>query len=79
MAILDEQGDLDYYYGKSLKKPKITLDFLNENYPKASKRSKEDLEFKKKAETFTLNLQKLKEPYYTIWNFPRLLPYLYIN
>ena len=67
MAILDEQGDLDYYYGKSSKKPKITLDFLNENYPKASARSKVDADFKKKAETFTLNLQKLKEPYYTIW------------
>lgn len=67
MAILDEQGDLDYYYGKSSKKPKITLDFLNENYPKASSRSKVDEEFKKKAESFTLNLQKLKEPYYTIW------------
>lgn len=67
MAILDEQGDLDYYYGKSSKKPKITLDFLNENYPKASARSKQDPAFKKKAETFTLNLQSLKEPYYTIW------------
>lgn len=67
MAILDEQGDLDYYYGKSSKKPKITLDFLNENYPKASARSKVDLEFKRKAEQFTLNLQLLKEPYYTIW------------
>ena len=67
MAILDEQGDLDYYYNKTDVKPKITLDFLNENYPKASARSKADPEFKKKAETFTLNLQKLKEPFFTIW------------
>ena len=67
MAILDEQGDLDYYYGKSNVKPKITLEFLNLNYPKASARSKVDPEFKTKAETFTLNLQLLKEPYYTIW------------
>ena len=67
MAILDEQGDLDYYYGKSNVKPKITLEFLNLNYPKASARSKVDPEFKTKAETFTLNLQLSKEPYYTIW------------
>lgn len=67
MAILDEQGDLDYYYGKSNKKPQITLDFLNENYPKASLRSKTDAEFKKKAETITLKLQNLEEPYFTIW------------
>ena len=67
MAILDEQGDLDYYYGKSDKKPNITLDFLNENYPKASARSKVDESFKKKADELTLALQKLTEPYYTIW------------
>lgn len=67
MAILSEQGDLDYYFLGKGKKPVITLDFLNENYPKASLRSKVDDEFKKKAEEFTLNLQALKEPYYTIW------------
>lgn len=67
MAILEENGDLDYYFGKSSKKPKITLEFLNENYPKASKRSKEDALFKKKAEGLTLKLQHLEEPYYTIW------------
>lgn len=67
MAILEENGDLDYYFGKGGKKPKITLEFLNENYPKASKRSKEDEIFKKKAEELTLKLQKKQEPYYTIW------------
>lgn len=67
MAILDEQGDLDYYYGKTDKKPNITLDFLNENYPKASARSKVDEKFKKKADDLTLALQQLREPYYTIW------------
>ena len=40
MAMLDEYNMLDYYYGKGTTKPQITLDFLNENYPKASKRSK---------------------------------------
>lgn len=67
MAMLDELNMLGYYLGKGGSKPEITLDFLNENYPKASKRSKVDTEFKTKAETFTLYLQQLKEPYYTIW------------
>lgn len=67
MAIMEENGDLDYYFGKNTKKPKITLEFLNENYPKASKRSKEDDKFKNKAEELTLKLQKKTEPYYTIW------------
>ena len=67
MAMLDEYNMLDYYYGKGTTKPQITLDFLNENYPKASKRSKEDAEFKKKAENYTLKLQKKEEPIYTIW------------
>ena len=67
-AILDEIGSLDYYYGKSSKKPEITLDFLNENYPKASAKSKVDPEFKAKADDFTLKLQKKEEPFITIWN-----------
>ena len=67
IAMLDELDMLGYYFGKGGKKPEITLDFLNENYPKASKRSKIDPEFKVKAETYTLYLQQLKEPYYTIW------------
>ena len=67
MAILDEIGKLEFYYTGKGEKPEITLEFLNENYPKASAKSKTDPEFKKKAETFTLNLQQLKEPYFTIW------------
>lgn len=67
MAILEENGELDYYWGKSLKRPQITLEFLNENYPKASQRSKVDELFKKKAELYTLKLQSMEEPYYTIW------------
>ena len=62
-AILDEIGSLDYYYGKSSKKPEITLDFLNENYPKASAKSKVDPAFKAKADDFTLKLQKKEEPF----------------
>ncbi|MBP3631004.1 MAG: arginine--tRNA ligase, partial [Clostridia bacterium] len=58
---------LKYYFGEIDEKPEITLEFLNENYPLASKRSKTDSEFKVKAETFTLKLQRLEEPYYTIF------------
>ena len=67
IAMLEECNMTDYYYGKSSQKPTITLDFLNENYPKASKKSKVDPEFKQKAETITLKLQSKTEPYYTIW------------
>lgn len=67
MAKLEEDGELDYYFGKKANKPEITLEFLNENYPKASKRSKEDKEFKDKADSLTLKLQAKVEPYYTIW------------
>ncbi len=67
MAMLEEKGMTDYYIGKSNVKPEITLEFLNENYPFASKRSKTDAEFKEKAETLTLKLQRLEEPYFTIW------------
>ncbi len=66
-AMLEEYGMTDYYYGKSTVKPVVTLDFLNENYPKASKRSKVDEEFKKKADNYTLLLQRKAEPIYTIW------------
>ena len=67
MAMLEEKGLLKYYFGETNVKPEITLEFLNENYPIASKRSKTDPEFKVKAETLTLKLQKLEEPYYTIF------------
>ena len=67
-AILDEIGSLDYYYGKADKKPEITLDFLNENYPKASAKSKVDPAFKAKADEFTLKLQRKEEPFISIWD-----------
>ncbi len=67
LAILEEQGAFEYYLGNSTTKPQITLEFLNENYPKASKRSKTDPEFKKKADDYTLKLQRKEEPFYTIW------------
>jgi len=45
----------------------ITLDVLNEEYPKASKRKDIDEEFKKEADEITLFVQQKQEPYYTIF------------
>lgn len=51
----------------------VTLDVLNDEYPKASKRKDVDEDFKKLADTFTLYIQKKKEPYYTIYKKIRAL------
>ena len=67
MAMLEEKGMLKYYFGVAEEKPAITLEFLNENYPLASKRSKAEPDFKAKAELFTLRLQRLEEPYFSIF------------
>lgn len=45
----------------------ITLDTLNEEYPKASKRKNTDENFRKKAEDYTLLIQQQKSPYYDIY------------
>ena len=67
IAQLQEDGYLDYYFGKG-KKIDITLDMLNEEYPKASARKKTDSKFKQKADDYTLYVQQKREPYYTIYN-----------
>ena len=64
---LYEDGNLDYYFGKSKEKKAITLDMLNKAYPQASARSKEDEAFKKKAEEWTKFIQDKKEPYFSIY------------
>ncbi len=51
----------------------VTLDVLNDEYPKASKRKDVDEEFKKKADEITLFIQKGVEPYYTIYQKIRQL------
>ena len=51
----------------NLKIENVTLDVLNDEYPKASKRKDEDAEFMKMADDFTLYIQQHKEPYYTIY------------
>lgn len=45
----------------------VTLDVLNEEYPKASKRKDVDAEFKAQADEFTLYIQRHVEPYFTIY------------
>ena len=67
IAGLEERYDLSYYFGGAGAKPEITLADLNEVYPLASARSKEDEEFRAKAQDITFRLQKHEEGYYTLW------------
>ena len=67
IAQLEDDGLLEYYFGRSDKKYEITLDNLNVAYPKASVRKKTDENFKQKAADYTLFVQSKKEPYYSIY------------
>ena len=58
---------LDYYFTGNGEEPVITLDMLNEAYPKASARKKEDESFKREADEWTLKIQNKEEPYYSIY------------
>lgn len=69
---LHEDGYLDEFFKKdakidALQLKNVTLDVLNEEYPKASKRKSVDEEFKKRADEYTLCVQRQKEPYWTIY------------
>lgn len=69
---LKNDGFLDDFFEKNAKISEIslknvTLDTLNEEYPKASKRKEVDEDFKKLADTYTLYIQQKKEPYFTIY------------
>lgn len=66
IAQLEDDGYLEGSFGRG-KDKEITLDTLNEEYPKASARKNIEPEFKKKAEDYTLLIQKQKEPYYSIY------------
>lgn len=66
VAQLHEDGYLDYFFGESSQAPNITLDLLNEEYPKASAR-KHDEVFKAKADDYTLKIQKKIEPYFSAY------------
>jgi len=77
-------GYIDKFFEKDanieiLELENITLDVLNEEYPKASKRKNEDEEFKKQADEFTLYIQQHKEPYYTIYKKIRELSVIEIE
>ena len=67
IAQLEDDGYVDGYFDKSKKNKIITLDTLNEEYPKASKRKNVDPEFKKRADDYTLYIQTKREPYYSIY------------
>ena len=60
-------GILDFYFTGKGKEPEITLEMLNEAYPKASARKNTDEKFKKEADEWTLKIQEKKEPYYQIY------------
>lgn len=64
---LYKEGVLDYYFNATGKEPEITLEMLNEAYPKASARKNEDEEFKKEADQWTLRIQRKEHPYYDIY------------
>ena len=64
---LYQDGVLDYYFGKETKESTITLEMLNEAYPKASAKKNVDEDFKKEADEWTLKIQEKQEPYYTIY------------
>ena len=67
IAGLEERYDLSYYFGGPAPKPEITLADLNEVYPMASARSKEDETFRAKAQDITFRLQQHQEGYYPLW------------
>ena len=67
IAELEDEGLLEFYFGRSTQKQAITLDMLNVAYPKASARKKTDLAFKNKAAEYTLYVQSKKQPYYGIY------------
>ncbi len=72
IAQLEEDRYLEGYFGRGENKP-ITLDTLNEEYPKASKRKSVEPDFKKKADDYTLFVQRKKQPFYKIYEDIRSL------
>lgn len=66
IAQLEDDGYVEGYFGRGVNK-EITLETLNEVYPKASLRKKTDEVFKKKSQDITLYVQRKKQPYYDIY------------
>ena len=67
IAGLMEKFNLEYFFSNRGEKPHISMNDLNEIYPKASLRAKEDEEFKKKAQEITTKLQHYEKGYYSVW------------
>ena len=67
IAQLEDDGYVDGYFDSTKQNKEITLDTLNEEYPKASKRKNDDEAFRKKAETYTKYIQDQKEPFWSIY------------
>ncbi len=71
IAQMEDEGWLEFEFGRAEKPQKITLEMLNIAYPKASKRKSSDTQFKKRADDYTLKVQNKQQPYYgiyqTIW------------
>jgi len=67
IAELMDEYDLGYYFGENKPKVEITESMLDDAYPKASARKKEDEEFAKRASDITLWLQTKKKGYYEIY------------
>ena len=70
---LHEDGYLDEFFKNDAKLEEltldnVTLDVLNDEYPKASKKKDIDETFKALADEYTLYVQRQKEPYWTIYN-----------
>ncbi len=57
----------DSYEGEYPKEPPFSISDLGEIYPSASKKSKEDPEYKKEAQTATALLQEGKRGYVALW------------
>lgn len=66
IAQLEDDLYLEGYFGRGENK-QITLDTLNEEYPKASARKNTDLKFREKAENYTLKIQRNEQPYFKIY------------
>ena len=71
IAQLQDDGYVSGFFDKSKENKTITLETLNEEYPKASKRKKVDEEFCKRAEMFTKFVQDKVEPYWSIYKLIR--------
>lgn len=64
---LFEDGKLEGYFNKEKEIRDITLDDLNQAYPKASVRKEKEESFREQAEQWTKKIQGKEQPYYDIF------------